>query len=166
MNLSYFKTKTFPSNRLEQVRDIFLFSCYTGYAYAEVLVLTPEHIGVGLDGEKCVFMTRGKTDGRSNAMLLPIALELTEKYRNHPECVRSGRLFPVTSNQKYNDYLKEIAAICGKKRRLHFILQDILLLPRLPLLMIYRLNRSALCLDIRVSELHRFMQKLSKKSQQ
>jgi len=116
--LKLLQDKTFPSKRLEQVRDIFLFSCYTGYAYAEVLALTPDHIGVGLDGEKWIFMTRGKTDGRSNVMLLPIALELIEKYRNHPECVRSGRLFPVRSNQKYNDYLKEIAAVCGIKKTL------------------------------------------------
>jgi integrase len=112
------KDKTLPSLRLEQVRDIFLFSCYTGYAYSEVRALTPDHIGTGLDGEKWIFIKRQKTDNRSNVMLLPEALELIEKYRKHPDCLNSGRLFPVRSNQKYNDYLKEIADLCGIKRGL------------------------------------------------
>src|SRR5690606_31076225 len=61
---------------------------------------------------------RRKTDNRSNVMLLPEALQLIEKYRNHPVCLSTGRLFPVKSNQKYNDYLKEIAGICGINKRL------------------------------------------------
>jgi len=110
--------KKFPSKRLEEVRDIFVFSCYTGYAYSEVLALTPDHIGIGLDGEKWIFIHRRKTDNRSNVMLLPVALQLIEKYKNHPECLHGGRLFPVKSNQKYNDYLKEIAAMCDINKRL------------------------------------------------
>lgn len=112
------RDKTLPSLRLGQVRDIFLFSCYTGYAYSEVRALTPDHIGIGLDGEKWIFTKRQKTDNRSNVMLLPEALELIEKYRKHPDCLNSGRLFPVRSNQKYNDYLKEIADLCGFKTEL------------------------------------------------
>ena len=112
------RDKTLPSLRLEQVRDIFLFSCYTGNAYSEVRALTPDHIGTGLDGEKWIFIKRQKTDNRSNVMLLPEALELIEKYRKHPDCINSGRLFPVRSNQKYNDYLKEIADLCGIKTEL------------------------------------------------
>lgn len=100
------------------VRDIFLFSCYTGYAYAEVRALTPDHVGMGLDGEKWIFISRQKTDNRSNVMLLPEALQLIEKYKRHPVCVNSGKLFPVKSNQKYNDYLKEIADLCGIKTEL------------------------------------------------
>ena len=111
-------SKELPSKRLEEARDIFAFSCYTGYAYSEVLALTPDHIGIGLDGEKWIFIHRRKTDNRSNVMLLPTALQLIEKYRNHPVCVSTGRLFPVKSNQKYNDYLKEIAGICGINKRL------------------------------------------------
>jgi site-specific recombinase XerD len=111
-------SKVLPSERLEEVRDIFIFSCYTGYAYADVLALTPEHIGVGLDGEKWIFTHRRKTDNRSNVLLLPLALELIEKYRCHPVCLSNGTLFPVKSNQKYNDYLKEIAALCGITKKL------------------------------------------------
>jgi site-specific recombinase XerD len=111
-------SKELPSKRLEEARDIFAFSCYTGYAYSEVLALTPDHIGIGLDGEKWIFIHRRKTDNRSNVMLLPTALQLIEKYRNHPVSLSTGRLFPVKSNQKYNDYLKEIAGICGIDKRL------------------------------------------------
>lgn len=110
--------KKFPSKRLEEIRDIFIFSCFTGYAYAEVRALTPDNIRVGLDGEKWIFIKRQKTDNPSNVMLLPIALGLIEKYKDHPVCVSSGKLFPVKSNQKYNDYLKEIGAMCGFKNEL------------------------------------------------
>ncbi|MBT1690497.1 site-specific integrase [Dawidia soli] len=110
--------KTFPSKRLEEVRDVFLFSCFTGYAYADVRKLTPDDIGTGLDGERWIFTSRTKTKTKSNIMLLPVALQLIEKYRDHPVCVTRGTLFPVKSNQKYNDYLKEIAALCGFKLEL------------------------------------------------
>lgn len=112
-DIELLKAKKFPSIRLEQVRDIFLFSCYTGYAYSDVLALNPSHIGIGLDGERWIFTKRMKTDNRSNVMLLPEALALIEKYKDHPDCVRKDRLFPVRSNQKYNDYLKEVADLCG-----------------------------------------------------
>jgi site-specific recombinase XerD len=110
--------KTFPSKRLDEARDIFVFSCYTGYAYSEVNALTPDHLGIGLDGEKWIFTKRTKTDNRSNVLLLPIALHLIEKYKSHPVCIRNSKLFPVKSNQKYNDYLKEIGAQCGIKKEL------------------------------------------------
>jgi hypothetical protein len=53
-------SKELPSKRLEEAYDIFAFSCYTGYAYSEVLALTPDHIGIGLDGEKWIFIHRRK----------------------------------------------------------------------------------------------------------
>ncbi|WKZ60929.1 MAG: site-specific integrase [Cyclobacteriaceae bacterium] len=65
-DLEKLKSKKFHSARLEQVRDIFLFSCFTGYAYADVQALTHKHIGIGMDGEKWIFTSRMKTDNRSN----------------------------------------------------------------------------------------------------
>jgi site-specific recombinase XerD len=111
-------SKQFVSKRLEEVRDIFIFCCYTGYAYSDLKSLTPDHVGIGLDGEKWIFTNRTKTDNRSNVMLLPVALQLIDKYKTHPVAVERGRLFPVKSNQKYNDYIKEIAAVCGIKKEL------------------------------------------------
>jgi hypothetical protein len=49
---------------------------------------------------------------------LPFAIELIEKYREHPICLNTGKLFPVISNQKMNTYLKEIADICGIEKKL------------------------------------------------
>jgi site-specific recombinase XerD len=116
--LRLLQSKVFHSHRLGQVRDIFLFSCYTGLAYAETNALTKEHLENRPDGEKWILINRKKTNGRSEILLLPIPLQLIEKYKNHPECVRTGKLFPVKSNQKYNDYLKEVADLCGIKKKL------------------------------------------------
>jgi site-specific recombinase XerD len=110
--------KHMPSRRLDEVRDVFLFSCFTGYAYSDVHKLTRDHVAKGIDGEQWIFLNRTKTHNRSNIPLLPIALQLVEKYKEHPVCVKNSKLFPVSSNQKYNDYLKEIAGICGFEIRL------------------------------------------------
>ncbi|MDW3197466.1 MAG: site-specific integrase [Cytophagales bacterium] len=118
--LSDLYQKEFQVERLEQVRDIFLFCCYTGLAYADVKKLTPEHISKGLDGEYWIFVERTKTGSSSNVPLLPQASELMEKYQDHPETVNSGHLLPVISNQKMNAYLKEIANLCGITKNITF----------------------------------------------
>ncbi|MDR1698735.1 MAG: site-specific integrase [Prevotellaceae bacterium] len=112
--------KEFATDRLNQVKDIFLFSCMTGLAYADVKKLTRNHIGLGVDGERWIFINRTKTDTRSNIPLLPIAAEIIEKYRSHPQAQNQERLLPVLSNQKMNAYLKEIADLCGINKELTF----------------------------------------------
>ncbi len=112
--------KALPSKRLEEVRDIFIFGCYTGYAYAEVEKLSEDHISFGIDGQKWVHINRTKTKNKSNVPLLPVPLALIAKYKEHPESKVRERIFPVKSNQKVNDYLKEIAAICGINKKLTF----------------------------------------------
>ncbi len=112
--------KKFKSERLNQVRDIFLFSCYTGLAYADVKKLDSSQITMGIDGEKWIYTHRQKTDTRANIPLLPVALEILEKYKNHPQCLNSGFLLPVLSNQKMNSYLKEIADFCGVEKELTY----------------------------------------------
>lgn len=104
--------KVFQINRLEIIRDIFLFSCYTGLAYIDVYKLTPQDITIGIDGEKWIIVNRTKTDTRSSIPLLPKAMEIVEKYKNYPENNREGKLLPLKSNQKMNAYLKEIADLC------------------------------------------------------
>jgi integrase len=103
---------TFKIRRLEEVRDCYIFSCFTGYGYAEVEALRPSQISLGMDGEKWVMSTRTKTGIPENVPLLPKALEILNKYKNHPYCVKYDRILPVNSNQKYNSYLKEVAAVC------------------------------------------------------
>jgi len=112
--------KEFAMERLNQVKDIFLFSCFTGLAYADVKKLSPRNIGLGIDGERWIFINRTKTDTRSNIPILPIAATILEKYRNHPQVVMKGKLLPVLSNQKMNAYLKEIADLCGINKELTF----------------------------------------------
>lgn len=112
--------KEFSSERLSQVRDIFLFSCYTGFAYVDVKKLSKSHINIGIDGDKWIFTNRQKTGTATRVPLLPLAQELIVKYEDHPECVNLNVLFPVLSNQKMNSYLKEIANVCGINKELTF----------------------------------------------
>ncbi|TAJ49993.1 MAG: site-specific integrase [Chitinophagaceae bacterium] len=106
--------------RLRLVRDIFLFSCYSGLAYADVKKLRREDIIIGVDGEKWISSKRQKTDVTARIPLLPPALSILEQYHNHPACVIEGRILPVLSNQKMNSYLKEIADSCGIAKNLTY----------------------------------------------
>lgn len=105
-------------DRLKEVRDVFIFCCFTGHAYQDVLNLKPDNVVTGIDGEKWVVKNRVKTDNPERVPLLPIALEIVERYKDHPYCKIYGCLLPVNSNQRYNGYLKEIATICGIKKHL------------------------------------------------
>jgi len=113
-------TKDFPSERLNIVRDIFIFSCYTGLAYADIEKLKRSEIIIGIDGDKWISTTRQKTDSASRIPLLPIALKILEKYKNHPKCLNQDLLLPIYSNQNMNGYLKEIAGIVGIEKRFTF----------------------------------------------
>lgn len=99
--------------RLSLVRDIFVFCCYTGLAYADVKKLKRSEIGIGVDGERWIFTSRQKTETPSRIPLLPTTLLLIKRYSDHPQCCQNGLLLPVLSNQKMNSYLKEIADVCG-----------------------------------------------------
>jgi site-specific recombinase XerD len=118
--LEILAAKPLVSERVCQVRDIFLFSCYTGLAYADVKKLKRSEIVLGLDNEQWIFTSRQKTDTDSRIPLLPPALSLIERYEGHPQCSNSGLLFPVLSNQKMNCYLKEIADVCGISKTLTY----------------------------------------------
>lgn len=110
--------KKFASDRLDQVRSIFLFCCYTGLAFADVKKLKRSEIGIGIDGDQWIFTKRQKTETATRIPLLPSALQILDKFKDHPSCLNSGRALPVLSNQKYNGYLKEIADVCGISKRL------------------------------------------------
>ncbi len=112
--------KEFQIERLNQVKDIFLFSCFTGLAYIDVKKLTKNNINIGIDGERWIFTNRQKTDTKSNIPLLPMAEEIIAKYKDHPQCINEGKLLPVLSNQKMNGYLKEVADLCGIQKELTF----------------------------------------------
>jgi len=112
--------KVFSAERINNVKDIFLFSCYTGLAYADVLKLSRKEIMVGMDGDQWIFTRRQKTETATRIPLLPPAIRILEKYSDHPQCTNQDRLLPVLSNQKMNSYLKEIADQCDIKKKMTF----------------------------------------------
>jgi len=112
--------KVFDTDRLNHVRDIFLFSCFTGLAYADVQKLNRSEIVKGLDGEMWIMTKRLKTDTPTRVPLLPSALSILEKYNDNPVCNIKGKALPVSTNQKMNAYLKEIAGVCGINKDLTF----------------------------------------------
>ncbi len=112
--------KVFVTERLNQVKDIFVFACFTGLAYIDVKQLTLSNISIGIDGGKWIFTHRQKTETASRIPLLPIPQELIQKYAEHPQCINENKLLPVLSNQKMNSYLKEIADVCGIQKDLTF----------------------------------------------
>lgn len=112
--------KRFVSERLELVRDIFIFSCFTGLAYIDVKQLTLDNISLGIDGDKWIFKNRQKTETASKIPLLPVAQEIINKYSEHPVCKNENRLLPILSNQKMNAYLKEIVDVCEINKDLTF----------------------------------------------
>ena len=109
--------KDFGIQRLELVRDVFIFSCFTGLAYIDVSNLTPDNI-VTLDDKQWIMTKRQKTSVEANVLLLDIPKRIIAKYSG--KTYRDGKLFPILTNQKTNAYLKEIADLCGVKKNLTF----------------------------------------------
>lgn len=109
--------KKFTSKRLEQVRDLFIFSCYTALSYIDVCELTQENIRTSFDGNLWIMTKRHKTNVASNIRLLEIPKAILEKYKDK---LPNGMILPIISNQKVNDYLKEIATICNINKNLTF----------------------------------------------
>ncbi len=110
--------KPIAVERLSEVRDVFIFCCFTGYAYETVYKLQRANLFKGVDGKLWIRKNRAKTGTEETVPLLPVPLAIIEKYKGHPYCVANDRLLPVNSNQRFNAYLKEIAEICGINKRL------------------------------------------------
>jgi site-specific recombinase XerD len=118
-DLECIRNKTLSIKRLELVRDIFLFSCFTGLAYIDVKNLKNSDVSIGVDGERWLFVNRQKTTNASRVPLVPAAARILEKYK--PQIVEPSQpCLPALSNQKMNAYLKEIADLCGIEKRLTF----------------------------------------------
>jgi integrase len=109
--LELLENKEITIQRLAVIKDIFLFSCYTGFAYIDVCNLTTDHFKTGADGRKWLIKFRHKTGIPERVPLLPRALNILEKYQDFSR-ISNGKLLPVPSNQKVNAYLKELAIIC------------------------------------------------------
>lgn len=111
-------TRDFYITRLNEVRDAFVFCCFTGLAFIDVWGLKREHITKDNTGNLWIRKARKKTDIMCHIPVLDIPLKLIEKYENDPRCIQNNRVLPVMSNQKMNAYLKEIATICQIDKRL------------------------------------------------
>ena len=113
------RNKELHSNRLGEVRDVFIFCCYTGLAYIDAYNLREEHL-IEQDGKFYIQTYRQKTKSKCWIPLLSAALDILDRYEESVSRKIEGRLLPVKSNQKMNSYLKEIAAICGIEKKLTF----------------------------------------------
>jgi site-specific recombinase XerD len=118
--INVLETKNFKIPRLQVVSDLFVFSCYTGLAYIDVMKLTKLNLSIGIDGEYWLFTERKKTGEKVKIPLLPQAFAILEKYKNHSGCINGGGLLPKLSNQKLNSYLKEIGDACEFNKNLTF----------------------------------------------
>ena len=118
--LQEIENKQFSIHRLELVKDLFVFSCYTSLSYIDVIHLTADNICIGIDGELWIYYKREKTTKPIRIPLLPKAMQIVEKYKSNRKSISQGSIFPKISNQKLNSYLKEIADVCGIKKNLTF----------------------------------------------
>lgn len=112
--------KDFAIERLRIVRDAFIFCCYTGMSFIDLVELKKGEIIKGVDGSLWIIKKRHKTGIPCNVPMLPVALEIMERYTDHPLCANSGLVLPMNSNQKMNAYLKEVADLSGVEKHLTF----------------------------------------------
>lgn len=104
------RTKVLGSKSMENVRDLFIFQCYTGMAYKDMTTLTQKDIKIDKDGKEWIVKERYKTGVPAFIPVLPPVKEILVKHQY---------LLPTLSNQKYNSYLKEIQEVCGITKTLH-----------------------------------------------
>jgi len=112
--LKLLEEHSFAQIRLQQIKDMFIFCCYTGLAYHEMSSLRAKHIAKEFDGNLWINMSRKKTNQPIAIPLLPQAEVILEKYKQ----VDSDVVLPSISNQKFNSYLKEIAELVGIEKKL------------------------------------------------
>lgn len=118
--LSNMENHEFDIERLDRVRDLFVFSCYTGISYIDIMHLTKDNLVRGLDGGNWIYTKRQKTKSSVKVPLLDKAEKVIEKYSAHPITEITGTLLPVITNEKLNVYLKEVAHYVGIKKNLTF----------------------------------------------
>ncbi len=118
--LEKLKTQQLENPTLRLNRDIFVFACYTGLAYADVKALAKNHLQFGIDGKKWIYTRRSKTNTSVRIPLLVEAEKILDRYKDHPKAEQHNKLLPVYSNQKTNHYLKEIAKKAKINKKLSF----------------------------------------------
>ena len=109
-----------PVLKYRLARDLFVFSCYSGLAYIDLDMLEPRDIIIGIDGEDWINTVRAKTSTKVLVPLLPKAKAIIEKYAHDPRVKGRNRVFPKLSNQKMNEYLREIGKLCEIPKHFSF----------------------------------------------
>jgi len=120
IELKNLEDKVFISKRLDRVRDLFVFSCYTGISYVDIMNLKPNNLVISIDGGNWIMTKRQKTDTIVKVPLLGQALDIVNKYKDHPSTAVNGSLLPVLTNEKLNVFLKEVANFVGIQKNLTF----------------------------------------------
>ncbi|MEO6453581.1 MAG: site-specific integrase [Ginsengibacter sp.] len=118
--LARIETKQFTIERLHSVKDLLIFSCYTGLAYKDAVDLKPANIIRGIDNTLWLITQRAKTGVSVKVPILPKALQIIEKYKDDIKCKADESLLPKMSNQRLNGYLKELGDLCGITKHLTF----------------------------------------------
>jgi site-specific recombinase XerD len=118
--LNSIQGKDFAVERLNIVRDLFVFSCYTGLSYVDLMNLKESNITAGEDGAQWIKLFRQKSNEPTNIPILPVAQQILDRYLLSDRAEITGTLFPNLSNQKVNSYLKEIGFMNGIKKVLTF----------------------------------------------
>ena len=118
--LASFEALSNLGDRLQYIKDLFVFSCYSGLVYIDTMELTPDHIVIGIDSSKWIYTERQKNTNSVRIPLLPKAEAMILKYKNDPRSLYAGTLFPTISNQRLNSYLKELASLARIKSKLTF----------------------------------------------
>ena len=103
--------------RLYLVRDLFLFSCYTGISYGDMCRLTAANLETAEDGTVWIKAAREKTNVEFEIPLLDLPLHIIDKYR---DTTSDGKLLPMYGNSELNKGLKSLATVCGIDRKLTF----------------------------------------------
>ena len=108
------------SERLKRVRDLFVFSSYTGICYGDLVLLKPENLTMGIDKKLWIVTRRLKNGNSVKVPLLKKAVIIIENYKKDIDCQLNNKLLPTISNQKVNSYLKEIASLCKIEKHVTF----------------------------------------------
>lgn len=99
-----------PSQRLDEMRDLFLFQCFTSLSYCDMAALVPNDYKTNEYGHIYINKERAKTKIKFVAILFEDAADIAKKYNYR---------LPVISNNKYNQYLKILAERCGITKPMH-----------------------------------------------
>ena len=118
--LEKIKSEILEKTVLSINRDIFIFSCYTGLKYADVKALKNYHLQIGIDGKNWIYTRRSKTNTAVRIPILKEAQEVLDRYKGHPKIDGTEKLLPVYSNQKTNEYLREVTDKLKIKKKLSF----------------------------------------------